>query len=202
MFFTKTVNNAGHPSTIQEWGLGTAYDLSTADGSQTGQTDLASNGQQNVAGQYFGSLNEMRFSSDGMFMFVADNDGIIFRHDLTTAYTPVDNLTQQLTVPDNTSGSPSGRVHGFQFTDDGKTLFTSGYGDINQHSLSVAWDLTSTITHDGSLTPSVTQSTHQGGRQAISLSNGESKLWTFDQGASQGSSGGIDTIFELSLIHI
>jgi len=196
MFFTKTVNNAGHPSTIQEWGLGTAYDLSTADGSQTGQTDLASNGQQNQSGQYYGSLQEMRFSSDGMFMFVADNDGIIFRHDLTSAYTPVDNLTQQLTIPDNTSGSPSGRVHGFQFTDDGKTLFTSGYGDINQHTLSVAWDLTSTITHDGSLTPSVTQSTHQGGRQAISLSNDMSKLWTFDQGASQGSSGGIDTIFE------
>ena len=173
---TKVFFAVWNTGNVHEFPLGTAWDLSTI-GSQTGTT---SNGS--IDGQ------SLRFSTDGMYLFFSDNSGNLLRHDLTSAFTPVNNQQQSVNPSDVNT------IYGFDFSTDGKTLISAGSNgaELFEHSLGTAWDL-STLSFVGSKTVVPTNI------NGVALSNDDSRIWTAEQGTGQGSSGGIDTITQFDV---
>ena len=173
---TKVFFAVWNTGNVHEFPLGTAWDLSTI-GSQTGTT---SNGS--IDGQ------SLRFSTDGMYLFFSDNSGNLLRHDLTSAFTPVNNQQQSVNPSDVNT------IYGFDFSTDGKTLISAGSNgaELFEHSLGTAWDL-STLSFVGSKTVVPTNI------NGVALSNDDSRIWTAEQGTGQGSSGGIDTITQFDI---
>ena len=83
---TKVFFAVWNTGNIHEFPLGTAWDLSTI-GSQTGTTNNGGIDSQSL-----------RFSTDGMYLFLSDNSGNLLRHDLTSAFTPVNNQQQSVSI--------------------------------------------------------------------------------------------------------
>ena len=129
----------------------------------------------------------IRFSEDGLFMFISDDSGNLKRHNLATAYTVRKSVDTTWNPTEFTN------IQGFDFSDSGKKLFCVGNGAvIYEYSLATAWDISNvTFVTSKTVTP-----TNMNG---LVLSNNSSRLFVVEQGTGQGSSGGIDTITQFNI---
>ena len=101
-----------------------------------------------------GSIQNMRFSDDGMYAFTITNGEILRRFPLTEAYKPltatVHDQTVTLTADDTT-------MYGFDFNSDGTKLYIIGAQNdkIYQYNLAGAFDLTGITTYDEEYQPNI-----------------------------------------------
>ncbi|MEQ9403305.1 MAG: tandem-95 repeat protein [Cyclobacteriaceae bacterium] len=94
----------------------------------------------------------MAFNSDGTKVFVVGSNGdAVYEYHLSNPY----DITSGVTYSDNSHavGTEDYWPTGVRFSTDGLTMFVSGRGsnEINQYNLTSAFDLSGTITHQGTL---------------------------------------------------
>lgn len=93
---------------------------------------------------------DLIFSSDGMKMFVVGNSRRVYQYSLTTAFDITSGVTYDdvLLAVSGEELSPTGLA----FSDNGMKLFIVGRSgdEVNQYSLTNAYDISTGVTHDGS----------------------------------------------------
>ncbi|MEP5611898.1 MAG: T9SS type A sorting domain-containing protein [Cyclobacteriaceae bacterium] len=99
-----------------------------------------------------GSPEDMAFNPSGSKVFVLGSiSNTIYEYNLTTPF----DITSGVSYSGNSHsvGTEESIANGLEFSLDGLTMFISGRGhdEINQYSLSSAYDLSSTISHQGVL---------------------------------------------------
>lgn len=126
-------------NTMRQWDLSTPYDIDSV-GSAYNSWDPP----QSYAG-------DLKFYKDGTFMAIAvTGSNYIYTYDLTTAWDLSTRTNQKSLVAPVTT-------YGINFTNEGYTMYTFGYssqttGTLTKFSLSTAYDITSTVTQEQSLT--------------------------------------------------
>jgi hypothetical protein len=135
---TYTVSTAYNlSSTVTQ--VGTGVDLSGIDGAQG-----------------------LQWSHDGAYLFLADNSGVIFRYQVSSAFVVSDGTRTSFNPSETTA------VTGISFGDNGKEMYIVSHANTGlfKYTLSTAYDL-STATHDSTLT------TTDADNQGIATSNGK-----------------------------
>ena len=130
---------------VEIYSLTTAYDVSTC----------VSQGNKSFTLDSSPNLRAITFSNDGKNIYLLDraSNGHIFQYSLSSPY---DLSNETLVKNFSPSGggliANGGDVRGIKFSSDGSKMFiTSGEGDtINEYSLSIPFNLTGTVTYDGS----------------------------------------------------
>jgi len=146
---TKVYITDNGPDEINEYNLTTAWDLSTL--SYVQNFDVSTQ-ESNTSGTYF--------KPDGTKMYVtgAASDGV-YEYDLSTAW-DISTATHNQTL---SIGSQESTPRAIYFKPDGTKMFITGQtGDeINEYSLSTAWDI-STATHSNAQSISSEETSPQG----------------------------------------
>jgi len=123
-------------ATVYEYSISTAWDISTVNSTAT--ASFTTTGQQG---------EELRFKPDGTrFYLVNGGTDVINQYSLSTAWDLSTASTDSATL--DVSNEESGPI-AMTFNDDGTLLFVAGFGgtEIQQYSLSTAWDV-STASYD------------------------------------------------------
>lgn len=169
IYFLANGSNVAH-----EYAFGTPWDVST----------LSDTGKTCYYGGHGGGGREIFFSSDGIKMYITESgpSNFIWQYNLGT---PWDISTA---VDIGISYSPpqvGGWIYGVAFSNDGTQLYCYDHGyngtsTVYQYSLSIAWDLASTITYTGNnhwLGGEATGGPHGGEIQGIWFSTDGTKMY-------------------------
>ena len=153
LIMTNELNNSNDRD-ICEVILDTVYDISEMQDNNDGIELDGSGTGVNVGDNEALGLD---FNSDGTKMFVTTKSNKIYELNLTTGFdisTASDSGQSYTFTSDFSEGiATGGGSHGMRFNDDGTLLFVVNRGKdtIHQYSLSTGFDLSSTITHLGSI---------------------------------------------------
>ena len=125
---------------VYEYTLSTAFDI----GAKT-YVSVFSVASQSTSPQ------GLDFSYDGTKMFVLQSGGTIYAYNLSTAWDSSTASYSNTSLDITTVHSANSAPHGIMFSKDGTKLYTTDYtaDKVHQYSLSTAYDLSSTVTHDG-----------------------------------------------------
>ena len=153
-------------SHVREYSLSTAFSVTSSHASFTRTNSLTSQ-ESNMTG--------LAFNNDGTKMFtVGDGNNRVYEYALSTAFD-----TSSLSYTDNLSiSSQESSPTGIKFNHDGTKMYISGSvgDDINEYTLSTAFDISSTVTHKGSY--DVSSSDSYSGATGFSFNNDGTKLFT------------------------
>ena len=170
---------------IREYSLSTGFDVSTSSASYTRVSSLT--GQDS-------SMRGLAFNNDGTKMFtVGDGNNRVYEYALSTAFD-----TSSLSYTDNLSiGSEESSPTGIKFNHDGTKMYISGSSgdDINEYTLSTAFDISSTVTHKGSY--DVSSSDGGSGATGFSFNNDGTKLFTTGSTNDRANEHSLTTPFSL-----
>jgi len=147
---------------IYQYTLSTAWDVSTA------TYDSVS---FSVAAQ-FSNVMRIEFSSDGTKMYSVANDDIIYQYTLSTAWAL--NTATYASISKNVSAEETAMV-AITFKPDGTKMYVLGTtgNDVNQYTLSTAWDV-STASADSITLPIGAQ---ESGAQGMFISSDGKRLY-------------------------
>ena len=137
---------------VHTYTVSTAYDLSSTV-TQVGTGDDLSG---------IDGAQALQWSHDGAYLFQADNSGVIFRYQVSSAFVVSDGTRTSFNPSETTA------VTGISFGDNGKEMYIVSHANTGlfKYTLSTAYDL-STATHDSTLT------TTDADNQGIATSNGK-----------------------------
>jgi len=128
---------------VEIYSLTTAYDVSTC----------VSQGNKSFTLDSSPNLRAITFSNDGKNIFLLDKagGGHIFQYSLSSPFDLSNETLVKNFSPSGGLNANGGDVRGIAFSSDGSKMFiTSGEGDtINEYSLSIPFNLTGNVTHDG-----------------------------------------------------
>jgi VCBS repeat-containing protein len=149
---------------VKEYALTTAFDVTS--GSLSATESLSS--QESA-------MQGLTFNNDGTKMFtVGDSGNRVYEYALSSAFD-----ISSLSYTDNLSIQPQeSNPQEIKFNHDGTKMYISGYSgdDINEYTLSSAFDISSTVTHKGVY--SVSSSDGSSGAYGFSFNNDGTKLFT------------------------
>jgi sugar lactone lactonase YvrE len=149
---------------VKEYALTTAFDVTS--GSLSATESLSS--QESA-------MQGLTFNNDGTKMFtVGDSNNRVYEYALSSAFD-----ISSLSYTDNLSIQPQeSNPQEIKFNHDGTKMYISGYSgdDINEYTLSSAFDISSTVTHKGVY--SVSSSDGSSGAYGFSFNNDGTKLFT------------------------
>ena len=142
-----TVGYFGEDNEIFGFTMTTAYDLSTATG--TGHTKTSIPNSNPPYG--FGTMQDLRFNSDGTKMFITEvsgNDCSILEFTLSTAYdVTTRSASATATFDPTTSSNGGGVLNAIQFNSDGTKMYALGPGGqggvrfLMEYDLSTGFDI-------------------------------------------------------------
>ena len=137
---------------VHTYTVSTAYDLSSTVTQVGTGVDLSG----------IDSAQGLQWSHDGAYLFLADNSGVIFRYQVSSAFVVSDGTRTSFNPSETTA------VTGISFGDNGKEMYIVSHANTGlfKYTLSTAYDL-STATHDSTLT------TTDADNQGIATSNGK-----------------------------
>ena len=139
---------------------------------------------------------DITFSEDGTKLFILGSDKTVHQISLGTAWDLSSYQTPDV-EKDLSSILTDTYANSISFSPNGKKMFINGYGKtINEFSIATAWDLSSTVTHEGSF---------QLGTEIASNNFGEvvwnkdgSKLFVLDHSAEDITEYSVSTPFSLA----
>ena len=150
---------------VREYALTTGFDVTTA--SLTTTESLSSQDT---------SMRGLTFNNDGTKMFtVGDTGNSVYEYALSTAFD-----ISSLSYTDSVSiQSQEYSPREIKFNHDGTKMYISGASgtDINEYTLSTAFDISSTVTHKGSYSVTSSDSVYSGAT-GFSFNNDGTKLFT------------------------
>ena len=149
---------------VKEYALTTGFDVTTASLAAT----------ESLSSQE-GAMRGLTFNNDGTKMFtVGDSNNRVYEYALSSAF-DISSLsfTDYISVSSQESSPQE-----IKFNHDGTKMYISGAlgDDINEYTLSTAFDISSTVTHKGSYSVSSSDSTS--GATGFSFNNDGTKLFT------------------------
>lgn len=150
---------------VTQYTLGTAWDLSGT---------VTADGQYSVATQETAPYG-VAFGSNGTYLYVVGGNNTVYRYTLTTPWSVVGTVTfnHSYSVAAQDTG-----MHAVSFSSDGTKMFVLGQtnDDVYQYTLTTAWDLSGTVTYNGSYAPTSRISSPQG----LHFSSDGTKMWILD----------------------
>ena len=170
-------------TTVREYALTTGFDVTTAS-----LTTTASLNSQDT------SMRGLTFNNDGTKMFtVGDTGNSVYEYALSTAF-DISSLSYTDSVSVNSQETSPREI---KFNHDGTKMYISGESgdDINEYTLSTAFDISSTVTHKGSY--SVFSSDSYSGAWGFSFNNDGTKLFTTGAATSSVNEHSLTTPFSL-----
>ena len=149
---------------VNEYALTTGFDVTTASLTTT----------ENLSSQE-STMRGLTFNNDGTKMFtVGDSNNRVYEYALSSAF-DISSLsfTDYISISSQESSPQE-----IKFNHDGTKMYISGASgdDINEYTLSTAFDISSTVTHKGSF--SVSSSDGSTGALGFSFNNDGTKLFT------------------------